>query len=82
MRHDCRTKGQNEILVTHVLEELSKGKFIKEIAIKYDIPWNTLTSILKRYRLRHGFKNNYHMLAVYIVVRERKGAKVKAPFLN
>lgn len=80
MRHDCRTKGQNEILVINVLEELSKGRYIKEIALKYDIPWNTLASILKRYRLRHGFKNNYHMLAVYIVVRETKGAKKLAPF--
>lgn len=82
MRHDCRTKGQNEILVTHVLEELIKGSSIKEVAAKYNIPWNTMCSILKRYRQRHGFKNNYHMLAIYVIVKERKGANKPAPFLN
>lgn len=80
MRSDCRTKGQNDILVTHVLDELIRGKSIKEVAAKYSIPWNTMASILKRYRKRHGFKNNYHMLAIYVIVRERKGANKPAPF--
>jgi hypothetical protein len=79
VRHDCRTKGQNEILITHVLEELAKGNYLKLIAAKYNIRFGTLTNLLTRYRKRHGFKNMYHMLAIYIVVRERKGAKKLAP---
>lgn len=71
----ARTKGQNEVLVMHVLEELSKGFCLKEVSVKYKIPWNTLTSIFKRYRMRHGFKNTYHMLSVYIVLRETKKLK-------
>jgi hypothetical protein len=80
MRHNCRTQGQNEILVTHVLEELSKGFCLKDVASKYDLNYATLTNMLKRYRQRHGFKNIYHMLSLYIIVRERKGAKKLAPF--
>lgn len=67
-----RTKGQNEILVMHTLEILSKGGYIKEVANKYDIRNGTLTNMLKRYRQRHGFKNMYHMMAIYIVLREQK----------
>jgi len=80
MRTDCRTKNQNEILVVHVLEELSKGEYLKTIAEKYQLRLGTLTNLLKRYRERHGFKNMYHMLSIYIIIREKKGAKKLAPF--
>jgi|SRR5882757_7871392 len=79
----ARTKGQNEVLVMHVLEQLSQGKFLKEIASNYDLRIGTLTNMLKRYRERHGFKNMYHMLTIYVILRERKLKKEpvkKAPF--
>lgn len=80
----ARTKSQNEILVTHVLEELSKGAYLKQIASKYNLPMGTLTNYLKRYRDRYGFKNMYHMLSVYIVIREMKKKKreLKTPSLR
>jgi hypothetical protein len=65
----------------HVLEELSKGGYIKGIAEKYNLKRTTLECILKRYRQRYGFKNMYHMLAVFVIVQERKGAGKKAPLV-
>lgn len=67
-----RTKKQNEELVCEILLALSRGDHIKQIASSYNIPLWTLTNLLSRYRRRHGFKSLYHMLAVFVIIRERQ----------
>jgi hypothetical protein len=67
-----RTKEQNETLVTKILDSLAKGLGMKAVSSQFNIPLGTIHSIMKRYRKKHGFHNNYHMLALYIIVQERK----------
>lgn len=67
-----RTKGQNEILIMKILDELAKGGAIKNIASQLEVPLNTLTNLMSRYRRKHGFKSTYQMLAVYVTVKEGK----------
>lgn len=70
-----RTKGQNEILVSKVLEALSSGKTIKEVSWDFKIPLHTLTNLFSRYRKRYGFKTTFQMVAVYNIVKEKKHAR-------
>lgn len=72
--HSNRTTAQNELLVMKILDKIAKGGLPKEIGHEYGIPYETITSLLKRYRKRHGFRTTYHMLAIYVIVQTKKGS--------
>lgn len=72
MRRDCRTPRQNQWIVLKALDMLAEGMTLREISWEYSIKWATFENLVKRYRVRWGFRTTCQMVAAHVLAKEQK----------